>query len=123
MQDFHQLKVWQKAHALVLRVYTASKELPPSETMGLAAHLRRSAVTIPRGIAEGSGRTSDFEFAHDLKKSQAAAHELEYILLLCRDLGFIAEPLHDELLEDVLEVRRMISGLVSRLTRTPEQLP
>ena len=122
MQDFHQLNVWRKAHALVLRVYTASKGLPPSETMGLAAHLRRSAVTIPRSIAEGSGRNSDFEFANDLKKSQAAAHELEYILLLCRDLAFIQEPTHDELLEDVLEVRRMISGLVSRLTQTKQQL-
>jgi four helix bundle protein len=123
MQDFHQLNVWRKAHTLVLRVYTASKELPSSETMGLAAHLRRSAVTIPRSIAEGTGRSSDFEFTHDLRKSQAAAHELEYILLLCRDLGFIAEPTHDKLLEDVLEVRRMISGLVNRLTKAEQPAP
>jgi len=123
MQDFHQLNVWRKAHTLVLRVYKASKDLPPSETMGLAAHLRRSAVTIPRTIAEGTGRASDFEFANDLKRSRAAAHELEYILLLCRDLGFIEEPLHDELLQEVLEVRRMISGLVTRLNGTPEPLP
>jgi len=124
MQDFHQLNVWRKAHSLVLDVYTASRNLPQTETMGLAANLRRSAVTIPRTIAEGTGRASDFEFANDLKRSRAAAHELEYMLLLCRDLGFLPELVHDRLLEDLLEVRRMISGLVNRLNKTPaEPLP
>ena len=122
MQDFHQLTVWRKAHALVLHVYAASKELPPSENFGLVAHLRRSAVTIPRTIAEGAGKEGDFEFAADLKKTRAAAHELEYILLLCRDLGFLAEALHDELLAELMEVRRMISGLVTRLNRAPDPI-
>jgi four helix bundle protein len=58
----------------------------------------------------------------DLKKARAAGHELEYNLLLCRDLGFMPEALHDELLEDLLEVRKMISGLVKRLGSPPEPL-
>ena len=120
MQDFHQLNVWRKAHSLVLRVYTASKELPQSEHFGLVAHLRRSGVSIPRAIAEGAGRESDHEFAGDLKRARAGAHELEYILLLSKDLGFLAVPLHDELLADLVEVRRMISGLINRLQGLPE---
>ncbi len=120
MQDFHQLNVWRKAHALVLRVYTASKDLPQSESFGLVAHLRRSGVNIPRAIAEGAGRESDHEFAVDLEKARAAAHELEYILLLSKDLGFLNVTLHDELLAELIEVRRMISGLVNRLQGTAE---
>ncbi len=116
MQDFHQLNVWRKAHSLVLHVYTASKDLPASESFGLAPHLRRSAVTIPRSIAEGAGRDLDHDFAADLRKARAASHELEYLLLLCRDLGFFPQPLHDELLAELVEVRKMLSGLNNRLT-------
>jgi four helix bundle protein len=122
MQDFHRLKVWKKAHDLVLRVYKASNELPVSENFGLVLNLRRSAVVIARSIAEGAGRDSDVEFAAELKMARAAGHNLEYNLLLSRDLGFLTEPLHDELNAEVLEVRKMISGLVKRISSTPETL-
>ena len=122
MQDFHQLDVWRKAHAIVLRVYTASNELPASENFGLVLLLRRSSVAIARTIAEGSGRGSDVEFAADLKKARAVGHELEYILLLYRDLGFMPQPVHDELTAEVVEVRKMISGLMKRLVTVPEPL-
>lgn len=122
MQDFHQLNVWKKAHALVLRVYQASNQLPSSENFGLVLNLRRSAVVIARSIAEGAGRDSDVEFAAELKKARAAGHDLEYNLLLSRDLGFLPEPLHDELTADVLEVRKMVSGLVKRISTPAETL-
>ena len=116
MQDFHQLNVWQKAHSLVLRIYKVSNELPPSENFGLVLNLRRSAVVIARSIAEGAGRDSDVEFASDLRKARAAGHDLEYNLLLSRDLDFLAEPIYEQLLSELVEVRRMISGLVKRIS-------
>jgi four helix bundle protein len=122
MQDFHNLNVWRKAHALVLRVYAASKELPPSENFGLVQHLRRAATTIARTIAEGAGRELRAEFVADLKKARAAGHELEYVFLLCRDLGFFSEALHDELLQELIEVRKMITGLIPKLIAS-EPLP
>jgi four helix bundle protein len=122
VQDFHQLNVWKKAHSLVLRVYKASSDLPASENFGLVLNLRRSAVVIARSIAEGAGRDSEVEFATELKKARAAGHDLEYNLLLSRDLGFLPDPLHDELNADVLEVRKMISGLVKRISASPETL-
>ena len=122
MQDFHQLEVWKRAHALVLRVYEVSKTLPASENFGLILNLRRSAVAVARTIAEGAGRSSDLEFAGDLKKARAAAHELEYLLLLSRDLGFLAEDVYRELTDEDVAVRKMISGLNKRLTGTAETL-
>jgi four helix bundle protein len=120
MQDFHNLRLWQKAHALVLHVYVASKELPSIENFGLVQHLRRAATTIPRAVAEGCGREFGHEFAVDLRKARAAGHELEYVFLLCRDLGFFSQSLHDELLEELIEVRKMISGLLPKLNSTTE---
>ena len=116
MQDFHQLNVWKRAHELVLRVYRASNELPATENFGLVLNLRRSASFIARSIAEGAGRDSDMDFAAELKRARAAAHDLEYNLLLSRDLGLLRTELHDELNADVVEVRKMISGLVKKMS-------
>ena len=120
MQDFHQLNVWKKAHELVLRVYKVSNDLPSSENFGLVLNLRRSAVAVARGIAEGAGRDSDLEFALELKRARAAAHDLEYNLLLSRDLGFLSSPVHDDLYTEILEVRKMISGLVKCMSGAVE---
>jgi four helix bundle protein len=90
--------------------------------LGLVLNLRRSAAVIARSIAEGAGRDSDAEFALELKKARAAGHDLEYNLLLSRDLGFIAETIYGKLLEQLLEVRKMISGLVKRISGTVETL-
>ena len=123
MQDFQQLEVWKRAHALVLRVYAESKNLPSSENFGLILNLRRSAVAVARSIAEGAGRSSDMEFAADLKRARAAAHELEYVLLLCRDLGFLPENVYRDLTEEDVAVRKMISGLNKRLSGMAKTLP
>jgi len=115
MQDFRQLEVWQRAHGLVLACYQASATLPSSESFGLQLNLRRSAVSVARSIAEGTGQGSDAEFAVHLRKARAAGHDLEYVILLCRDLGFFEEPLYERLLKETLEVRKMISGLLRRM--------
>jgi four helix bundle protein len=120
MQDFQKLDVWKKAHNLVLRVYAISQDLPKAENFGLTLSLRRSAVFIPQRIAEGAGKSSDADFAADLKRARAAAYELEYLVLLCRDLGFIASATYDELAANLAEVRRMISGLVNRISTATE---
>jgi four helix bundle protein len=101
-------------------VYQVSGELPASENFGLVLNLRRSAVSVARSIAEGCGRGTDTEFAVDLKRARAACHELEYIVLLCRDLSFLPEPLYTELNTELIEVRKMISGLVNRLSSAHE---
>ncbi len=116
MQNFKELSVWKRAHQLVLRVYRVSREMPQSENFGLILNLRRSATHQATRIAEGAGRPADSEFAAELNRARAANHELEYLLLLSRDLHFLDCNLHDELAAEVIEVRKMISGLVKRLT-------
>jgi four helix bundle protein len=112
MQDFRNLKVWQKAHALTLAVYQASAAFPGDERFGLTIQLRRTSSSIPMYLAEGCGRETDAEFRKSLSLAMGAANQLEYQLLLAHDLGFLASSLHTQLTKDVIEVKRMTAGLI-----------
>jgi four helix bundle protein len=122
MQKFQQLDIWKKAHLLVLQIYKISASLPSAENLGLTSNLRRTAIQIAKSIAEGAGKDSDAEFGVDLKRARAAGHELEYLVLLCRDLGFVTSEVHDVLAGQIIEVRKMTSGLINRVQSTPEPL-
>ena len=115
MRDFKQLKVWQKAHLLVLDIYRQTRAFPAEERYSLTAHLLRSATSIPSNIAEGCGRESDTELARFLSIAAGSASETEYQLLLARDLGYLTEPSHHELDAQVNEVKRMLNSFIQRL--------
>jgi four helix bundle protein len=119
MQDFRQVGVWQKAHKLVLAIYVATESLPKTETFGLQVQLRRSATAIATRIAEGTGRDNDPEFSLDLRRARAGGHELEYLILLAKDLGYLTEEMHERLSIDVIEIRKMISGLLKKMPVVP----
>jgi len=115
MKDYRSLKVWEKAHQLACRVYTATRSFPRDEIYGLTSQMRRAGVSIPANIAEGCGRGSDPELARFLAIAAGSVSELLYLVLLARDLGLIEEPQHRELEEHVAEVKRMISRLTQTL--------
>ncbi len=117
MLDFRQLLVWQKADVLVLHVYEASRVLPADERYGLTSQIRRSASSIPANIAEGCGRGSDTDLARFLQIAMGSASELEYHLLLVRDLGLLEESQHQALAAEVVEVKRMLTGLMNTVRR------
>ncbi len=89
MKDFRHLKVWQKSHELTLAVYKATSLFPPDELYGLRSQIRRSCASIPANIAEGCGRNADGDFARFLQIAMGSASELEYHLLLVRDLNLL----------------------------------
>lgn len=115
MQDFSKLKVWQKAHTLTLRVYEKTSTLPRHEIFGLRAQMRRAAVSIPTNIAEGCGRGGRAQFGHFLKIAMGSSSELEYQLLLVYDLGWMKAEAYHALRDDVREIKRMLTGFLSRL--------
>lgn len=118
MQDFFRLKVWQKAHQLVLDVYKVARCLPREEMYGLTSQLRRSCVSVAANIAEGCGRRGDPDFARFLQIAMGSAKETQYCLLLARDLGFVCGDDHDRLSKGAIDVQRMLSSLLSRLRAT-----
>lgn len=115
MQDFERLRVWEKAHATTLAVYKATGSFPREELYGLTGQLRRSMTSVPSNLAEGCGRSSTAERARFFDIAFGSACEAEYQLLLARDLGYLAPPLHAELNEAVAEVKRMLAGLLKNL--------
>jgi four helix bundle protein len=115
VQDFRKLKVWEKAHALVLDAYRSTQGFPRDEVHGLTAQVRRAAVSIPSNIAEGCGRSGDREFARFLRMALGSASELEYHYLLAHDLAFLTDGDFNRLTEGVIEVKRMLTGLVGRM--------
>ncbi|MBI2822890.1 MAG: four helix bundle protein [Acidobacteria bacterium] len=115
MKDFHHLKVWQRAHQLTLAVYQITATFPREELYGLTSQLRRSCASIPANLAEGCGRNGDAEFARFCSIAMGSASELEYHLLLARDLKLIKPKEHEELAQRATELKRMLAGLLHKL--------
>src|SRR5678815_1428321 len=108
MRDFHSLLVWRKAHALTLEIYVTSARFPADERYGLTRQLRRAAASVPTNLAEGCGRRSQREFAHFVSIASGSASELEYQLVLARDLSFLSHADHERLVTSTREVKRML---------------
>ena len=115
MKDFKELKVWAKAHEVTLLVYGENRAFPRGEMYGLTSQLRRAAASVAANIVEGCGRRSDGEFKRFLQIARGSACELEYHLLLARDLKFLNEEHFRKLDGLVAEVERMLTSLVQRL--------
>lgn len=116
MQDFKKLLVWQKAHELALYTYKVTSDFPREELFGLRNTLRKTSVDIPAAIAEGSAQSTNSEFARLIRSSIALGNRLEYFALMARDLELINEKTHNDCMDRIVEVRKMLSGFKQRLT-------
>ena len=121
MKDFRDLTVWNRAHALVLRLYEVTAKFPKAEVYGLASQLRRSAASVPANIAEGCGRVGDAEFVRFLYIAMGSASETEYHLILAKDLGLIDESQTTDLFGAIREVKRMLASLITRVRKDRDQ--
>ena len=115
MKDFRQLKVWEKAHQLTLAVYRVTANFPRQEAYGLTGQIRRASSSICANLAEGCGRDGDTEFARFCSIARGSASELEYHLLLARDLQLLQPSEYDKLTLEATEVKRMLTGLIQKL--------
>ena len=120
MQDFRNLEVWQRAYALALDVYRASRHFPREEKYSLTSQVRRCSISIPSNIAEGCGRQSDADFKRFLHIAMGSAAELECQLMLIRDLKLIDIPTSNQLFNEVAVTRKMLNALIQRLKQPPQ---
>jgi four helix bundle protein len=115
MKDFHSLKVWEKAHTLVLAVYKSTGQFPKQELYSLTNQIQRAAVSVPTNIAEGCGKDSDGELKRYFTIAMGSASELEYLLLLARDLGYLPADVYQPLQNDLVETRKMLNAFIQKL--------
>ena len=115
MQDFRDLKVWQKSHQLALEVYRSTSTFPREELYGLTSQIRRASSSIPANIAEGCGRNSPNELRRFLEIAMGSTSELEYHLLLAHDLNMLVQDRYEILNTQTCEVKRMLAVFIRKL--------
>jgi four helix bundle protein len=91
VKDFRRLKVWEKVHLLTLDIYRVTAHFPREETYGLTSQMRRCSASMGANIAEGCGKQGNNELHRFLYIASGSASELDYHLLLARDLMYLAE--------------------------------
>ena len=108
VRTFQDLIVWQKAHALTLNVYGATKGFPSDERYGITSQIRRAAYSVPANIVEGHSRKGKKEFQQFLSIAAGSLSELRYFLMLSKDLGYLEPHAFEELWKDAEEVGRIL---------------
>jgi len=121
MKDFRTLEVWQEAHQVTLAAYKITKQFPVDERFGLTSQIRRAASSVPANIAEGCGRRGDAEFHRFLQIAMGSASELEYHLLLSRDLEYLKTADHAQLTSALTRVKKMLSSLIRTVDESRER--
>ena len=115
MADFARLRVWRKAHALVLNVRDVAATIRGAQNSSLRNQMNRAAMSIPTNIVEGRGQKSGAEFARFLGYALNSSSELEYHLIVARDIRVIRESDFRSLKDQIIDVRKMLYGLSKRV--------
>jgi len=117
VESYKDLQVWQKSMELVKRIYRLTQHFPKEELYGLTSQLRRSAVSIPSNLAEGSSKRSTKEFMRFINISYGSLCELETQILIACDLEYIESQTKNECCEKISEIGRMLNGLLRALNK------
>lgn len=115
--DHEKLLVWQKSMIFVTDIYQLTQGFPKEETYGLTSQMRRSAISVPSNIAEGKGRYSAGEFRQFLIHARGSLLELETQIQIAGNLGYLKTKKVDELKERVVEIGKMLNGLIDAVSR------
>ena len=117
MQDFRNLKVWQKAQEVFVEIYKLTSRFPKDELYGLTSQARRAAVSIVANIAEGCGRGSDADLARFLQMAIGSSFELDALIVIAKDLKFITDVEYDSSAMNLSELKRMLNAFLQTVRR------
>ncbi|MFK5959422.1 MAG: four helix bundle protein [Lutibacter sp.] len=118
MRNFRKYLVWELGHQITLDVYKLTTSFPKDEQYGLTSQMRRASSSVPANIAEGCGRESEVEFKRFLVIANGSATELEYFLILVKDLNFVSEVDINDLAGKVDQLKRSLNKLISKINAT-----
>lgn len=123
MSDFKKLKVWGKSHALTLNAFSVAKKIGGRDNSPLRLQMIRAVTSIPTNIVEGTGQESAKEFARFRSIALKSSSELEYHLILAKDLQLITRSDFSSLTDQTIEVRRMLYALRNRVVASAGSAP
>ena len=107
--NYRELSFYQKSHELTIEIYKLTKNFPPEERYALISQLRRASSSINSNIAEGSGRSTTRDFRSFLYNALGSMKEVEYQLLLSKDLDYISKDTYDRL-------KKILDKIIGKLT-------
>jgi len=114
MKDFQQLKVWEKAHNLVLDIYKTTAEFPLQEQYAQTGQVQRTAVSIPTDFGEECGKATHTDFKHFLQIAMGPSSKLEYLFMRAKDPGYLSAENHQTLGTELIETSKMLNTLTHR---------
>ncbi len=116
VKSYKELIVYKKAYKQAIKIYELTKKFPREEAFGLTSQIRRASVGIPLCIAEGYGKAeTGKELARFISMARGSSAEMEVLLELAKDFGYIAEEEYREAIGLQEEVGRMLSGLLKSI--------
>jgi four helix bundle protein len=117
--NFKNLKVWEKSVDLAVKVYQVTAEFPNEEKFGITSQMRRSSVSVPSNIAEGTAKNTSKAVLNSLDISLGESFELETQAIIANRVGLLDQKTFDHLEADISEVQRMIHGFMQTLESNP----
>lgn len=112
IKTFKDIKVWQKAHELVLKIYKVTTKFPIEEKYSLVIQMQRAAVSAASNIVEGFKRKSLKDRIHFYNIADGSLEELKYQLLIAHDLQYITKELYRETINLAEEVSKMLNSWI-----------
>ncbi|HEY9117335.1 MAG TPA: four helix bundle protein [Roseivirga sp.] len=116
MNNYKELKVWQKAVDLAEMIYQISGNYPKEEKFGLISQLRRAAISVASNIAEGAGRNTDGEFRQMLGIAYGSICEVETQLILSDRMAIIDKSEFEKLSNEIATIQKMLYALIKKLS-------
>ncbi len=117
LNGYHNLKVWNKAYKLTLKIYRLTKTYPKEETYGLSSQMRRASTSIIANIAEGYGNKSLAEYIRFVNIALGSCNELSVYILLSNDLNYLDDNDFKSIQTNQEEITKMLLGLRKALKK------
>lgn len=115
MKTVEELDVFKVSHQMALGVYKITMKFPEEEKFGLVTQMRRAACSVPMNLVEGANRLSKKEYRNFVGIAKGSAGEVNYQLLLAKDLSYIDVPTYEEMHSKLHRMGQMLSGLSKAL--------
>ncbi|MCK7591468.1 four helix bundle protein [Subsaxibacter sp. CAU 1640] len=116
MNNYRELKIWQKSMELVEKTYALTLLFPRDEKYGLISQVQRSAISVPSNISEGAGRNSNKEFRNFLGIANGSLNELSTQLELAKRIGYLEEHQVKEVFDTIVEIQKMNFTLIKKFS-------
>ncbi len=118
IKAYRNLVMWQKAHQLVLEVYTITKTFPKDETFGITSQLRRAIVSVAANIVEGFKKRTKQSKINHYNIAEGSLAESDYFILLSKDLQYLEELKYNLLEQKIEEVGKMLDSYIFNIEKS-----